>query len=86
MSRSVRSGQSLRWALIKAAVAGTWNRSLVITFSITPDVRCPSSRILVTWLEFCTAHSRRPSSTMPSTWGTLTPAMVALAPVLGSTV
>src|SRR5215204_6929922 len=69
----------------RAAVLGVWNRSLVMTSSTTPDRRCRPSRILVTWLEFCTAHSRRPSNTMPSTVGTLTPAMVALAPVLGST-
>ena len=69
----------------RAAVAGVWNSGLVITLSTTPELRSAASRILVTWLVFCTAHSRRPWSTMPSTLGTLTPAMVAL-PVLGSTV
>src|SRR5215211_7072697 len=69
----------------RAAVLGVWNRSLVMTSSTTPDRRCRPSRIRVTWLEFCTAHSRRPSNTIPSTVGTLTPAILALAPVLGST-
>src|SRR5215218_9042141 len=70
----------------RAAVAGTWNSSLVMTLSTTPEVRSGASRILGTWLVFCTAHSRPASSTRPSTWGTLTPAMAALAPVSGSTV
>jgi hypothetical protein len=70
----------------RAAVVGVWNRSLVMTFSTTPEARSRSRRILVTWLVFCTAHSRRPASTRPSTWGTLTPVMAALAPVVGSTV
>lgn len=39
----------------------------------------------MTWLVFCTAHSRRPFSTRPSTWGTLIPAILALAPLVGST-
>ena len=35
---------------------------------------------------FCTAHSRLPGSTRPSTLGTLTPAIGALAPFSGLTV
>ena len=71
----------------RAAVVGNWNRSLVMTSSTTPEVRCGLSRMLVTWLSaFCTAQSRLPWSTMPSTFGTLTPAMAALPPLAGSTV
>jgi len=70
----------------RAAVVGVWNTSLVMTRSTTPEVRSGRSRILDTWLVFCTAHSRPAASTIPSTSGTLTPAMVALAPVAGSTV
>jgi hypothetical protein len=35
---------------------------------------------------FCTAHNFLPESTTPSTFGTLIPAITALAPVLGLTV
>jgi hypothetical protein len=71
----------------RAAVVGIWNSGLMITSSTAPDVRSGRSRILLTWLlKFCTAHSRPASSTMPSTLGTLTPAMAALAPLAGSTV
>ena len=69
----------------RAAVVGTWNRSLVMTFSTTPEVRLGRSRILVTWVVL---HRPQPPalSTMPSTWGRLIPAMAALAPLVGSTV
>src|SRR4029453_15248035 len=71
----------------RAAVVGIWNSGLVMTASTPPALRSGRSRIRLTWLlKFCTAHSRPASSTIPSTLGTLTPAMVALAPVVGSTV
>jgi hypothetical protein len=52
----------------------------VITCSTVPVVRSGESRIRVTWLlKFCAAHARPASSSSPSTFGTLTPLMIALS-------
>jgi hypothetical protein len=57
-----------------------------MTRSTTPARRWELSRIRVTRLLFWTAHNRLPFRTMPSTPGTLIPAMLALLPVRVSTV
>ena len=56
-------------------------------FRDVPAVTCLLRRMRVIWLlAFCTAHSFLLASTRPSTFGTLIPAIGALAPVLGLTV
>ena len=69
-----------------AAVVGVSKFLLVITFVTVPAVSCLLRRMRVTWLAFCTAHNFLPASSRPSTFGTLIPAIDALAPVLGLTV
>jgi hypothetical protein len=71
----------------RAAAVGIWKLLLVMTFSTVPAVSSSFRRMrVIRLLKFCTAHNRWPESTMPSTFGTLMPAIAALAGVSGSTV